>query len=693
MCRSPLVASLLLMSAVGAAASYKHRVQSSDDEQRVLLTALSRYERDASTGPLVFNSVRSMTSALTAVVPKWVAEVPEASRERRQRMAALFVLDLSWADFRGPTPFSRHRAEMLEWACKRLREQPPSEFGRLWMLTSYALLEPAGAGFGDVVPMQREQLQHARQQYPDDSRLKLAELLLRPAAINVSNRPGASQAKLVRTSGGRVSGASLGVPTWPLDQTLKDLSPLADDPTVGAEVQAHIGLIQFHQNRLTESLANLTAAARKATDPFVANLAGLMAGLAYESQGRPDEARSAYEGAVVAIPTAKTSALALAASWFLEGRREDASALLDRAFDKEPGTLDPWQHLGDMLRFVPAWMAELHAQVGHRPVVVVTAPPAFTATATEPGGLVDVGARYAEWKADQTGLPKFRSTVAAVLVDASVRNGNQPVENLAITDFELLDNGVPQQIDSVSVEALPIDLTLVVDYYDATGTEETNGPGQPWFMGEQRMRLRDDIPNIGRLLQHADRIRVVVVENEPREILGLQAPGAPIPLPDPRNAIGRLSYGRNSAIYDSVALALMRQTPMGRRHMVLAFSEGADDASVLTKERLLRVASQADAVMHLFKRPFMRSGYPKALWPPDPQALSQAATATGGSIGDSLGGSKYQDIQRLITRLRQSYLLRYQPTGVAATGWHSIQVRVVKPGRYNVQSRKGYWGG
>jgi hypothetical protein len=66
---------------------------------------------------------------------------------------------------------------------------------------------------------------------------------------------------------------------------------------------------------------------------------------------------------------------------------------------------------------------------------------------------------------------------------------------------------------------------------------------------------------------------------------------------------------------------------------------------------------------------------------------------TGGTILDSLGGAIYDEIEAILDRLRQSYLLRYQPSGVEPGGWHAITVRVVRRGRSDVQARNGYFGG
>ena len=36
-------------------------------------------------------------------------------------------------------------------------------------------------------------------------------------------------------------------------------------------------------------------------------------------------------------------------------------------------------------------------------------------------------------------------------------------------------------------------------------------------------------------------------------------------------------------------------------------------------------------------------------------------------------------------------MLRYVPNGVALTGWHDIDVKVLRPGRFTVRARKGYF--
>src|SRR5262245_1398134 len=62
----------------------------------------------------------------------------------------------------------------------------------------------------------------------------------------------------------------------------------------------------------------------------------------------------------------------------------------------------------------------------------------------------------------------YRAQTAVVTVNVSVRQGNRPVAGLRAADFIVTDNGIRQAIDTVSYEAVPIDVSLVVDMSGST---------------------------------------------------------------------------------------------------------------------------------------------------------------------------------------------------------------------------------
>lgn len=79
--------------------------------------------------------------------------------------------------------------------------------------------------------------------------------------------------------------------------------------------------------------------------------------------------------------------------------------------------------------------------------------------------------------------------------------------------------------------------------------------------------------------------------------------------------------------------------------------------------------------------------------PDDFETLTAAAEATGGSVhGLSwISSSAVTGFKRAFDDFRSSYVLRYVPKGVALTGWHEIDVKVLRPGRFTVRARKGYF--
>jgi hypothetical protein len=72
-------------------------------------------------------------------------------------------------------------------------------------------------------------------------------------------------------------------------------------------------------------------------------------------------------------------------------------------------------------------------------------------------------------------------------------------------------------------------------------------------------------------------------------------------------------------------------------------------------------------------------------------ALDGLVGPTAGKVftfeaGQSVG----RQFRRVLDDYRSGYVLEYVPAGVAAEGWHEITVTVVKAGKYDIRTRKGY---
>ncbi len=263
----------------------------------------------------------------------------------------------------------------------------------------------------------------------------------------------------------------------------------------------------------------------------------------------------------------------------------------------------------------------------------------------------------------------FRLSTDLVAVHVAVRQGSQAVKGLTSGDFELVDNGVRQSVDAMSIEEVPVDLSLLLDASSSTGAVIE--------------RFKANAAQIATMLRQQDRVRLVAFSTTAIEIFPLTAAGAPLP-------VQHLVASGSTSLHDALALTLIRMPREGRRQLVLVFSDGHDTTSLISGARLAEVASRSDCVLHVVLS--RSSGQP----PPTERSLRAAAEATGGALHTADNAVDAVTVfRRLFEDFRQSYVLRYTLTGVPAPGWHDIGVRVVSRDaqRYTVRARRGYFGG
>ena len=274
--------------------------------------------------------------------------------------------------------------------------------------------------------------------------------------------------------------------------------------------------------------------------------------------------------------------------------------------------------------------------------------------------------------------PQFRAGTSGVAVDVSVTDGRRAVLGLGAADFELVDNGVPQTIAAAALEHIPFDLSLVVD---------TSGS----LTGPLLDRFKQDIAAIGALLRPDDRIRLVTFATRGADAFGWQPGTANLPLT-------RLAAGGATAFYNTLAAVLLRQTDPGRRHLIVAMSDGYDNVSLLDAPDVRDLARLADAVLHVVIRQPLNTPRRTWGWVPytgqgDTGALREAAEATGGRFRSvAADATLTAAFKTALDEFRTGYVLWYTPTGVERAGWHTIDVRL-KQGRHAVRARKGYDGG
>jgi len=61
--------------------------------------------------------------------------------------------------------------------------------------------------------------------------------------------------------------------------------------------------------------------------------------------------------------------------------------------------------------------------------------------------------------------------VESVRVDVLVLENGRPVRGLGPSDFDIVDNGVPQQVDLVSFDQIPLNVVFSLDMSDSLAGE------------------------------------------------------------------------------------------------------------------------------------------------------------------------------------------------------------------------------
>ena len=260
----------------------------------------------------------------------------------------------------------------------------------------------------------------------------------------------------------------------------------------------------------------------------------------------------------------------------------------------------------------------------------------------------------------------YRGGAEVVVIEVSVSDGRRPVLQLLRDDFELRDNGVLQQILDFDRQTLPLDVTVTVDI---------SGSMTP----DKRATVERAIAQVSRSLRQDDRGSVVTFAARIAERSPLQAPPILVDLS---------GIGPGTSVRDALLLSLVTDRRDDRRQLNLFMTDGDDTSSYFDPRTVVETARHAGGQTSVI---LVRDN--GRLRGPTREMIDQVAATTGGEVLELDGGDDLSNaFLRTVEAFRTSYVLRYTPNGVSATGWHEVVVRVKKR-NYTVRSRNGYWAG
>jgi Ca-activated chloride channel homolog len=257
----------------------------------------------------------------------------------------------------------------------------------------------------------------------------------------------------------------------------------------------------------------------------------------------------------------------------------------------------------------------------------------------------------------------FSVAAEEVRVDVFVTDKGKPVAGLRAADFEILDNGIPQEIQYATLQKqTPISATLVFDMSESVA-------------GETLTHLKDAARGLLANLGKEDYVALITFNNA----VVLASPPTR-DLARVRLAIDQVQPVGNSSLMDGSYAGLVLAESRPDPPLLIIFSDGRDTISWLTSEAVLETAKHNVAVVYAVSTSDL----------PNKSFLSDLATFTAGSLFEVESIENLPAVfLRILDEFRQRYLLTYIPSGVSESGWHKLEVRT-KHRSAKVRARPGY---
>ena len=288
----------------------------------------------------------------------------------------------------------------------------------------------------------------------------------------------------------------------------------------------------------------------------------------------------------------------------------------------------------------------------------------------------------------------LKVTTKVVNVYAVVRAGkNRLVPNLNKTDFELEEDGVPQDIRYFSRETdTPLTMGIMIDTSPSQIQVLDVEKREAEAFLQQVLRPKDlafvlhfDV-QVELLQDFTASLRLLNRAIDETQINGGARGVLPSPLPTGDS-------GGATHLYDAVYLASheLLKNEIGRKVIIL-LTDGEDQGSAEKLEDALQAAQKSDVIVYSIAITDRQFYWAHGMGFGGDSVLKKLSEETGGRV---IRVDRIKDtaaaFQQIAEELRTQYLLGYTSTNTKADGtFRKIRVRV-RGGDYKVQARRGYY--
>jgi Ca-activated chloride channel family protein len=254
-----------------------------------------------------------------------------------------------------------------------------------------------------------------------------------------------------------------------------------------------------------------------------------------------------------------------------------------------------------------------------------------------------------------------------IRIDASVMNGTNAVTGLTVDNFSITDNGQPQKVEAVTMDAVPLGLMLLLDTSESLG-------GEPIAALSHAARslvnsLRPD--DAAAMMTFADQVRLAVPPARDRD---------PI-----LSALSNLNAAGATTINDAIVLALLHEPTLSpdMRPVMIVFTDGRDTSSWLDGSAAQQAARHSNTLIHVVEL--------RGLTGSASNFSRDLAKAGGGRVWSAASPSELRRLfDDVLNELRSRYLMSYSYEGAQRNGWHDVTVKL-KGARGQIAARPGYF--
>jgi len=264
--------------------------------------------------------------------------------------------------------------------------------------------------------------------------------------------------------------------------------------------------------------------------------------------------------------------------------------------------------------------------------------------------------------------PTFSSRREVVRVDALVTTPNgEIVRNLTASDFTVLDSGVVQQPELVTLESLPVTVMLILDASASVS-------------GERLERLRDAGHAVLQGLERDDQAGLLTFGRRVGQSAPITHDMALVNSVLDQMAAEPFVSGGGTTLIDACFSGLVLADQDAGRTLMIVFTDGVDTSSWLTADRVLDAARRSNVVAYgVSTSPLAKQSF-----------LREFSERTGGSTFQAAAATDLRPaFLRIVEEFRQRYVISFTQANVPQTGWHPLTVRA-RARNIVVRARAGY---